>query len=212
MTHRGFYERYFITPFFRKFHDFKSVETPRDRKLTLIAWLIATLGIGGLLIGLVGLLGPEVGFVTSEVLGAIWLAWSAFGICALFSRTSKGSGENSENKKEYVLLNIDKLLSLICAIFFLFGILMMATTLNSEELNLQPRNSGSQDDNPILNRDKVEEEPIFNYQDYDIKDAEEEVSPDTAAMPIGENGESYDESDYDPAATTPTAQDTTYIE
>lgn len=207
MTQRGFYERYFITPFFRKFNDFKSAGAPGDRKRTLIAWLIATLGIGGLLIGLVGLLGPEVGFVTSEVLGAIWLAWSAYALCALFARTSKESDDNPGEKKGYVLLNIDKLLAVVCVLFFLFGILMMATTLNSEDLNMQPRNIGDQEENPILNQDKVEEEPIFNYQEYGdltVETAEptEEISEDTSTTV-----------EFDPAAVSPAAQnDTTYIE
>lgn len=209
MTHRGFYERYFITPFFRKFSDFKSVETPRDRKRSLIAWLIATLGIGGVLIGLVGLLGPEVGFVTAEVIGAIWLAWSAFGICALLARTSKGNDDNVENKKEFVMLNIDKLLSLICALFFLFGILMMATTLNSEELNMKPRYPGSQEDNPILNQDKVEEVPIFSYEEYgDLSEQAEEPTEKTT-----EDTATVTSTEFDPAAVSPSAHnDTTYIE
>lgn len=208
MTHRGFYERYFITPFFRKFYDFKSAETPLDRKRTLIAWLIATLGIGGVLIGLVGLLGPEVGFVTAEVIGAIWLAWSAFGICSLFARSAKGTEDNGADKKEYVLLNIDKLLSLICVLFFLFGILMMATTLNSEELNMKPRYPGSQEDNPILNQDKVEEVPIFSYEEYgDLSEQTEEPAEETT-----EDTATSTSTDFDPAAMSPSAQDTTYIE
>ncbi len=211
-TRQGYYERYFITPFFRKFSDFKGNASKRDLKLTLLTWCIATLGFAGLLIGLVGLLGPETGFVTSGVLGALWLLWSVVPILAIFSRAGKGEEPEPESPNAKALLGIDKMLAAFCILFFVFGLLMMATTLNSEDLNPNRRKSVSDEENPILNQDKVVEEAIFNYQDYDIKDVEEEESLDTVVMPVMESEESYGVSDFDPAANTTSAQDTTYIE
>ncbi len=210
MTHRGFYERYFITPFFRDFKNYKDRVDLKDMLRTLRAWGVATLGLVGLLLGQVGLLGPEVGFSTLYIIGGIWLLWSAVGLCALFSRYFKSSGDREayDTPKPVAVLGIDKLLAVVCVLFFIFGILMMATTLNSGELNMSTGTGEYDEDNPILNSDKVEEEAIFNYMNYD------------ETPPVTEDTVSVEEEDtvslqeiFDPAAVSPSAQeDTTYIE
>ena len=213
MTRQGYYERYFITPFFRKFSDFKGSISRRDLKFSIIAWCLATLGMAGLLIGLVGLLGPETGFVTCWVLGALWILWSIVPLLALFSRAGNSSAEpESDKPHKSAMLGIDKMLAVVCVLFFIFGLLMMTTTLNSEDLNPNRRKEVVDEENPILNQDKVVEEVIFNYKDYNIEDVPEEEPLDTVVMPEVDNNESYDVTDFDPSASTPAAQDTTYIE
>lgn len=209
MTRRGFYEKYFITPFFREYKNFTGEASRSDILLTLLAWGVATLGIVGVLLGQVGLLGPEVGFATLYVIGGIWLLWSAIGLCALFSRYSKSlhHGDSDDANRYVRMLGIDKLLTTCCVLFFVLGLLMMATTLNSGELNMSTGTGEYDEDNPILNRDKVEEEAIFNYMNYDesapIEEVEEEESVDSSAVMES----------FDPAAVSPEAQaDTTYIE
>lgn len=212
MIHRGFYERYFISPFFRDFKNFNGKESRRDVLRTFMAWGVATLGITGVLLGQVGLLGPEVGFATFYTLGGLWLAWSFLSICALLARYSKSGSENGhtgEEKPSVVMLGIDKLLSTVCVLFFVLGLLMMITTLNSGELNMSTGSGEYDEDNPILNRDKVQEEAIFNYLNYDETSVAEK---DTATVVEDEDTASVAEI-YDPAAVSPVAQeDTTYIE
>lgn len=179
---------------------------------TFMAWGVATLGITGVLLGQVGLLGPEVGFATLYTLGGVWLAWSLLSICALLARFSKSGSENDhtgEEKPSVVMLGIDKLLSTVCVLFFVLGLLMMITTLNSGELNMSTGSGEYDEDNPILNRDKVQEEAIFNYLNYDETSVAEK---DTATVVEDEDTASVAEI-YDPAAVSPVAQeDTTYIE
>lgn len=212
MIHRGFYERYFISPFFYDFKMFSGKESKRDVLRTLAAWFVATLGIAGLLLGQVGLLGPEIGFATLYMLGGLWLVWSLLSICALLARYSKSCSENShtgEEKTSVVMLGIDKLLSIVCVLFFVLGLLMMITTLNSGELNMSTGTGEYDEDNPILNTDKVQEEAIFNYLNYDETPVAEK---DSETVVEDEDTTSVQEI-YDPAAVSPVAQeDTTYIE
>lgn len=197
MTHTGFFERYFITPFFRRYSDFKGGENSRAAWISVGAWLIVTAGVVGVLLGFVGLLGPEVGFVALGIVGAIWIIVSLCPLAALAARASKGAGENAEPKK-ITFLGIDKLLSAICILFLIFGFLMMITTLNSGEINMNPRNGGSDDrENPILMQDSIWEEPIFTYQDETPKEPEIDTLSDLLDL----DTVSFDES-FDPQIST----------
>ena len=192
MTHTGFFERYFITPFFRRYSDFKGGENSRAAWISVGAWLIVTAGVVGVLLGFVGLLGPEVGFVALGIVGAIWIIGSLCPLAALGSRASKGTGENDEPKK-ITFLGIDKLLSAICILFLIFGLLMMITTLNSGEINMNPRNGGSDDrENPILMQDSIWEEPIFTYQDETPKEPEIDTLSDLSDLDTVSLDESFD--------------------
>lgn len=209
MTHTGFFERYFITPFFRRYSDFKGCENSRDAWVSVGAWLIVTAGVAGVLLGFVGLLGPEVGFVALGTVGAIWIIGSLCPLAALAARASKGTGENAEPGK-ITFLGIDKLLSAICVLFLIFGLLMMITTLNSGEINMNPRSGGSDDrENPILMQDSIREEPIFTYQD----ETPYEPVKDTLEDLVDHDTVSLDES-FDPQITTqvPVEIDTLVIE
>lgn len=164
MTHTGFFERYFITPFFRRATDFNGSQQKGTAGYSALAWLIATAGIIGVLLGLVGLLGPEVGFTSLWIIGGAWIIWSAIGFAALICRFIRNN-DDSQSAPNSSLLGIDKMLSAICILFLLCGILMTVTTLNSGELNMTPRNGGDGSPNPILEQDSIREEPIFTYQD-----------------------------------------------
>lgn len=192
MTHTGFFERYFITPFFRRYSDFKGGENSREAWISVGAWLIVTAGVMGVLLGFVGLLGPEVGFVALGIVGTIWIIGSLCPIAALVARASKGAGENAVPKK-ITFLGIDKLLSAICILFLIFGLLMMITTLNSGEINMNPRNGGSDDrENPILMQDSIWEEPIFTYQDETPKEPEIDTLSDLSDLDTVSLDESFD--------------------
>lgn len=206
MIRKGYYERYFITPFFREFRNTKGVLANKELTRTFVAWGIATLGIVGLLLGLVGLLGPEVGFVTLLVVGGLWLLWSLFCFVSVFVRCANAKRSGEEVKPRPVaMLGIDKLLSAVCILFFVLGMLMMITTLNSGELNMTTGTGQSDEDNPILNSDKVEEEAIFNYMNYD------ESAPEEEEIEVVDSTEAQEE--FDPMSQSPAAvEDTTYIE
>lgn len=162
MLRVGFFEKYFINPYFRQWKDFSGKQPREEFALSLAAWGIVTIGLAGLLLGLVGLLGPQVGFVTLGVVGALWIGASVVPIAALRRRCS-ASESDREVYRRAPMLGIDMLMTVVCGLFFLFGLLMMITTLNSGELNMNPRGTGQSGDNPILMRDSVIEEPIFNY-------------------------------------------------
>ncbi len=163
----GFFEKYFITPFFRRIKDFSGKESKGAAGYTVLAWLIATTGITGLLLGLVGLLGPEVGFLCLEIFGALWLCGSAFGFAAMVSRISKtGDGEGTDGRTpKPVWLLIDKLLAGVSVMFLILGILMTVTTLNSGDINVNWRGSGEPTSKSKFEENKIEEVPIFTYQD-----------------------------------------------
>lgn len=184
MTQKGYFERYFITPFFTGVFKPDRKINASDFKHSLWAWLIATVGIFGVLLGFVGLLGPEVGFLSLFIIGGIWLAWSGIGLYNLFKR--KTAAQNSipnEPAPKPTVLPIDKLLMTVCILFFVFGLLMMSTTLDSGELNLEPKETERDQENPILNSDRIEEEAIFTYQDYPAETEAEPQVPDSASHP-----------------------------
>lgn len=211
MTHTGFFERYFITPFFRRERDFSGEENALSAWRSVLAWLVVTAGVAGALLGFVGLLGPEVGFVCLEVVGVVWICGSALGFAAMISRLSR-SGRNEDNReKEGKLrfLGIDKLLTAVCLLFLVLGFLMMITTLNSGELNMNPRRGGAGEPNPILEQDSIWEEPIFTYQDV----KPQEPVKDTLTDLVDKDTVSLDES-FDPeiATAAPVEIDTAAIE
>lgn len=205
MTHTGFFERFFITPFIRRYSDFHGSESKRNALISFLAWLIVTSGVIGVLLGFVGLLGPEVGFVCLYVIGGLWIAGSVCPLAALISRTSKPEEGNHNHPVRF--LGIDKFLTVVCVLFLILGILMTVTTLNSGEINPYHRGNGDRGGNPILEQDEVFEEPIFTYQDEtpaiveDVLDEEEEVT-DTISL---------DES-FDPVIATDISLDTLAIE
>lgn len=168
-VYEGWYESYLIQPWFRRYADFRDGESGRDCALSLLAWAIATLGLAGLLMGLVGLLGPEVGFICMTVCGCAWIAYSLIPFAALLARTFNGKDAEPRRPR---FLGIDTLLTIVCGLFFIFGLLMMITTLNSE--NLHP-DAGYEEieETAIQQTDTVVEEPIFTYQD---------TRPDTTAV------------------------------
>lgn len=209
MTHTGFFERYFITPFFRRYSDFRGSGNSRDAMISVGAWLIVTAGVIGVSLGFVGLLGPEVGFVALGIIGGMWFVVSVCPMTALVCRAMKGEEENVEPVR-IRLLGIDRLLSAICLLFLIFGFLMMITTLNSGEINMNPRNGDDGDtENPILMQDSVWEEPIFTYQDQTPVEPEK----DTLSDLVDQDTVSLDES-FDPQITTevPVEIDTLTVE
>lgn len=191
MTHTGFFERYFISPFFRRIRDFSGEQSKRAAGYSALAWLTATAGIIGALLGLVGLLGPDVGFVCLAAVGGAWLCWSAVGFAAMLARLSRHAVD-SDSKETPAMLGIDKLLSAICVLFLICGILMTVTTLNSGELNMTPRNGGDGSPNPILEQDSIWEEPIFTYQDETPKEPEMDTMTDLEEKDTVSLDESFD--------------------
>lgn len=190
MTHIGFFERYFIIPFFRQYSDFGGVTSGKDALVSVGAWLIVTAGVVGVLLGFVGLLGPEVGFMALSIVSVIWLLGSACPMAALICRVlKKGTSECHEIR----FLGIDKLLSAICLLFLVFGMLMTTTTLNSGEINMNPRNGNSEDEeNPILMQDSIVEEPIFTYQDEAPKEPVKDTMTDLEEKDTISLSESFD--------------------
>lgn len=169
----GWFETYFIRPFCHHYADFKGGETWRTCAFSLLAWLIVTLGVTGILTGLVGLLGPEVGFSALYIAGSIWAAASFIPIISLLVRASRGvSPQEKEHMVHPRLLGVDTLLGVSSLLFFIFGVLMMVTTINSGSLD---PNAGVTEevDTTAFEMEEVVEEPIFTYQD--------EVAPETTA-------------------------------
>ncbi len=177
MTHTGFFERYFITPFFRKYADFSGSESDRNALVSLAAWLIVTSGVAGVLLGFIGLMGPETGFVCLAVIGGLWIIGSLCPLAALAARAFRGSAEDKNLTIRF--LGIDKFLSVTCILFLILGILMTVTTLNSGEINPYHRGQGDRNHNPLLEQDEVVEEPIFNYQTAEPAPVEEIEEPET---------------------------------
>ncbi len=191
MTHTGFFDKYFISPFFRQARDFSGAESSRNAGYSALAWLIVTAGIVGALLGLVGLLGPDVGFISLAIIGGLWLCWSVLAFIAMITRMSHNSG-NEDQPEKPSLLGIDNLLSVVCVLFLVCGILMTVTTLNSGELDMTPRNGGDGSPNPILVHDSIWEEPIFTYQDQTPKEPEKDTMQDLEEKDTVSLEESFD--------------------
>lgn len=163
-VYEGYFETYFIRPFFHHYADFRGHETWGSCGLSFLAWLIVSLGITGLMLGLVGLLGPEVGFTSLTVAGCVWGAFSLLPLSALVVRASASRPDTSgRGSHKHPLLGIDIMLGTICLLFFIFGLLMTVTTLHSETLTADP--GTDEQDTTRLELEEIVEEPIFTYQD-----------------------------------------------
>ncbi len=68
----------------------------------------------------------------------------------------------------------------VCVLFFIFGLLMMITTLNSETLN--PNAGYVEEDSVKTEEDSVWEEPIFTYQDAAPTVEEDTLRKETDSM------------------------------
>lgn len=190
----GWFETYFIRPYFHHYADFRGRESARSAVMSLLAWLVATLGMAGILMGLVGLLGPEVGFAALAVVGGLWLAVSSVPLVSLLARRLNGTPEHDHAPR---MLGVDTLMGVSSLLFFVFGVLMMETTVNSGGLN---PNAGMTDeeDTAVTEMEEVTEEPIFTYQD--------EAAADTSAAMVDTLSD-MDEPDlvesFDPALNVP---------
>lgn len=158
-VYEGWFESYFIKPWIDEYFNFSGGESMSAALKSILAWVVVTLGVFGILMGLVGLAGPETGFVCMKVVGTLWLLLSVIPFMALLKRCANGKAPESGNRK---LLAIDALLFSACILFFVFGLLMMITTLNSEILHPDP--GTDENESMMLDTDTVVEEPIFTYQ------------------------------------------------
>lgn len=190
----GFFETYFIRPFIHHYADFKGKESSSSCFKSLLAWLVITLGVAGILMGQIGLLGPEVGFELLYIIGILWLVLSLLPILALFVRLTNGAPQ--KNKKPR-MLGIDTMLGVSCLLFFMLGLLMMTTTLGSGKLDPNA-NMTNEVDTTDFEQDYVTEEPIFTYQDG----AQSQVSNDSLNDLNESDVMSPDES-FDPSISTP---------
>lgn len=184
----GYFETYFIRPFIHHFADFKSAESMNDALKSLAAWLVITLGVAGILLGFIGLLGPEVGFDIIYTGGIIWLALSAFAIIALLVRTTHHRAATQIKTK---MLGIDTLFGVSSLLFFVFGLLMMDTTLHSGDLR---PNDGVvyEEDTVKLEPEYIKEEPIFTYQDEAPAMETTDSMTDLVEPDLTDQEESYD--------------------
>ena len=164
-VYEGYFETYFIRPFFHRYVNFSGRESARSCLLSLASWMVVTLGI-----------------------------LSVVPIISLVVRTINGSPDKPDSPR---LLGIDTMLAVSCILFFVTGILMMTTTLHSGVLN---PNAGLVDDtiNPILDEEKVIEEPIFTYQDENPTEVVEDTS-------VSQDDPDYVDpnASYDPTIETP---------
>lgn len=163
VVYEDYFEAYFIRPFIHHYADFSGSEPARAALLSFAAWLVLTAGIAGILMGQVGLLGPEVGFIFLYVVGGIWLAASVVPLAALAVRGSRGKRGPWKHSPRF--LGVDALLSGAAILFFLFGLLMMTTTLRSENLNPNAGYDPEAEESPATAADSIREEPIFTYQE-----------------------------------------------
>lgn len=184
-TYDGYFETYFIRPFFHQYADFTSRESWKACGLSLFVWFIVTLGVAGIMMGQIGLIGPEAGITSSIIVGGVWIALSIVPLAAIIKRASNGEPETELKPR---LLGVDTLMGISCLLFFLFGILMMITTLHSEVLNPNARYV-PEADTVKIDQDYVVEEPIFTYQDetppapIEEKDSLEDVTEPDLATP-----------------------------
>lgn len=196
-VYEGFFETYFIRPYFHHYADFRGKETPTACWRSLLAWVIVSMGVAGIMMGQVGLIGPEAGQTAAIAVCSLWAAASLVPLAALLTRAANGRPEGTHKPR---LLGVDTLLGVSCLLFFVFGLLMMTTTLNSGSLNPNAT-ATDEEDTATIEEEYVVEEPIFTYQD---------VAPDTSrhiedTMAVDENGEQLvtPEESFDPTIETP---------
>ena len=203
-VYEGFFETYFIRPFFHHYADFAGKEAPSSCLRSLLAWLIVSLGIAGIMMGQIGLIGPEAGISATYIVCGIWIVASVIPLLAIIVRTSHGSPAKVPAPK---MLGVDVLLGVSCLLFFVLGLLMMTTTLASGALN---PNAGATDepDSALIEEEHVTEEPIFTYQDEAPATAETDSLSDMTEPDLVDPDDSYDPT-LDPAASDPDALDAT---
>ena len=192
----GFFETYFIRPFFHHYADFRGRESNRSCLMSLLAWLVVTVGISGLMLALVRLLGPEVGFSAIKISAIVWSVISLIPLISLLVRTANGAPEQERHPR---MLGVDTLLTVSSILFFILGLLMMVTTLNSGHLN---PNAGMTDepDTATFEDEYIREEPIFTYQDEVPAQVEDTV--DTLSD-MTEPDLANPEESFDPTLSTP---------
>ena len=188
-VYEDYIEAYLIRPFVHHYADFRGKEPTGVALKTFGVWIVVTMGLAGILTGLVGLLGPEVGFGAMWIVGGIWIAGSLTPLAAAAVRASHGRGEQWKDEPRF--LGIDALLTGICVLFFIFGILMMVTTLRSENLNPN-ENYDPETEAAIAERDSIWEEPIFTYQDATPAVVEDEEPQEAEEEELVSPEESFD--------------------
>lgn len=167
----GWIEVYFIRTWLRQCVDFRGSISGRDYGMSILVWGVVTLGIAGLLMGLVGLLGPEVGFSMINVCGWIWGIFSLISFTALTVRLTHSSNSFDDTEltaghsMQAKMLPVDWWMMAFCLLFFIFGMLMMITTINSEILRPDP---GVPEEKALPDSIFVTEEPIFTYQEAPV--------------------------------------------
>lgn len=161
-VYEGFFESYFIRPFFHHYADFSGMESVESLGKSLLAWLVITLGIAGIMLGQIGFIGPESGFSLFWIVIGVWGALSLIPLVALSVRATHGAPSKPIRGR---MLGVDTLLGVSCLLFFLLGLLMMVTTMNSGELNPNARVYDEEDTVKTEEEYYIKEEPIFTYQD-----------------------------------------------
>lgn len=200
----GFFESYFIRPFVHQYFNFGGHESASSLFKSLLAWLILTLGIAGIMMGQIGLIGPETGKEMLGIVMCVWGALSVIPILALLSRAAHGAPKRPIKGR---MLGVDTLLGVSCLLFFLLGLMMMITTLNSGSLNPNATMT-NEEDTTTIEEEYVTEEPIFTYQDE--APAKTTHTVDSLSDLNDPDAVDPDESfDPDLAAPAPTSADTT---
>lgn len=192
-VYEDWFEAYFIRPFFHHYLDLGGYEPARSARLSFATWVLVTLGFSGLLMGLVGLLGIDVGFITLGVVGGLWILASVIPLIGLYLRGRRGELHPWKHNPKF--LGVDTFITVVCLLFFIFGLLMMITTVNSE--TLRPNNGYvPEEESSMIESDTVREEPIFTWQD------ERPVETDSTDI-LPEDPEAIDPDDsYDPTIET----------
>lgn len=191
--HTGFFDAYFIRPFIVHYADFKGQEDKESLLFSLLAWFIVTLGIVGLMLGQIGIIGPDGGIGFAVAICTIWGVASIVPIAALFIRNSHGAPEHKVRGR---MLTIDILQCAACGLFFILGLLMMITTFNSGSLNPNAR-VYEEDNVRFEEKEYVKEEPIFTYETVDIP--EDDILSDSTSSFSNIDEENRDADDsYDP--------------
>lgn len=200
-VYEGFFETYFIRPFVHQYFDFQSKESLRTCLMSLLAWAVITLGVVGVMLGQVGIIGPEGGLQATWWVCGIWLALSVIPILAMFARTSHGAPEKEPKPR---MLGIDTLLGVSCLLFFLLGLLMMSTTMHSEVLNPNGRIYEESDTATVEDYPEITEEPIFTYQDEAPTDENVAQTPVDSLSDFTEPYLEESEESFDPSIQPPT--------
>ena len=147
--------------------------------------------------------GAEVGFACLKWIGIAWLAVSAIPFIALLARTFNGAEAQPRHPK---FLGIDSLTVLSALLFFIFGVLLMYTTLHSETLHAP---AGTPEDDGKVPTDTVYEEALFTYQNpvIDTATTVADTMTDLSDPDLVTPDESFDPT-IEPDPSNPAPQDT----